>query len=236
MAEQLRRRSVVFVDDDELTAAGIGHLIENAGDLQLSALVDHAQAIRWTGDWRQVDVVILDASDTRRSDVMPGIEVLAHIRRVTDDSRPPVVAVLSFRYAHLGLKRRAWEAGADFFLEREHVTEADLLRLIRNPDSFRDRRVAPDSSSGDFPRNLGLRDESDMNAILVYMRENGLQTRWARKGTRWTRRDLHQREVLQAMGRVRSVDKDGVDRPTPRNVPDVLQYMRIWEWGARSEW
>ncbi|MDQ6949555.1 MAG: hypothetical protein M3256_25730 [Actinomycetota bacterium] len=234
MAQQ-HRRCIVFVDDDELTAAGIGRLVDGTDDLHLIALVDHAQAMNWSGDWRQVDIVVLDASDTRQRDVMPGIDVLRHIRRVTGDSRPPIVAMLSFRYAHLGLKRRAWEAGADFFLEREHMTSADLLRLIRDPDSFRERTAARQTSSR-FPTNLGLCEDSDLNAILTYMRENGLQTRWARKGTRWSRRDLQQREVMQVLGRVHSVDKDGADRPRSRNVPDILQYMRIWEWGARSGW
>jgi hypothetical protein len=103
---------------------------------------------------------VIDASDQRReSDQFPGVDVVRAIRR---SSSQTLTIVLTGQYLHTGLRRRMWEAGADFFYPRdEGMTEEELVSVVTGPDEH--RRLAPPQAARD---ELGVTAKTQVNDLV----------------------------------------------------------------------
>src|SRR3954451_2522323 len=131
------RRRVVIVDNDAITRAGTRAVLEQNDEIELVAVVDHDTAMAFGAGWDRGDVAIVDAAAARRPavDQFPGVAVVRSIRarRASPDL---TVVVLTGQSLHPGLRRRMWEAGADFFYGRdEGMTEDELIQVVLRPAS-----------------------------------------------------------------------------------------------------
>jgi CheY-like chemotaxis protein len=157
------RRRVVIVDNDLVTRSGTRAVLEGVDDVELVDAVDHDTALGWAAEWDGVDVAVVDASDIRREgDQFPGVAVVEAIRR----RRAPaelVTVVLTGQAFHAGLRRRMWEAGADFFYPRnEGMTEGELAAVVLRPE---DRRRMS-AVVGEVPRELGVGRRTLVNEVI----------------------------------------------------------------------
>jgi DNA-binding NarL/FixJ family response regulator len=156
-----RARRVVVVDNDPVMRAGTYAVLAGSRQLQLVAAVDHDTALSWSAEWDGVDVAVVDASDQRREvDQFPGVDVVRSIRNA---STHLLVIVLTGQYLHPGLRRRMWEAGADFFYPRdEGMTEEELVSAVVCPEQHR-RLTAPQIRMHD---ELGVTDRTRVNELV----------------------------------------------------------------------
>lgn len=227
MSQGSARRRVVIVDDTALTAAGAEALLRPDTRVEVVATITHDEALAWVG-WSSVDVVLLDAADTTKSDQFPGVAVVRAIR--ADAGRQPCVIVLTDRFAHPGLRQRLRDAKADFCFLREDVrTNLDLPTLVLEPERW--RRTPPPLRRSP-PQNLGIGPDSRVNEIIEYMNRYGLAEAWRAKGRARKRADNSHRIELQRLGRLAPVNLEGNPQRVAR-VPSIPQFLRVWDWATQ---
>jgi DNA-binding NarL/FixJ family response regulator len=161
-AEVAGRRRVVVVDNDPVMLRGTSSVLALSPEVEVVAAIDHDTALSWSGEWDCIDVAVVDASDARRrDDQFPGVEVVRAVRRA---SSGVTTVVLTGQYLHDGLRRRMWEAGADFFYPRdEGMTEEELISVVLNPDEHRRTAVLPAS----LPPELGVTSTTRANDLVL---------------------------------------------------------------------
>jgi CheY-like chemotaxis protein len=154
-------RRVVVVDNDPIMRTGTQSILACAAGLEVVAALDHYEALSWSSEWNAIHVAIVDASDQRRDgDQFPGVDV---VRAIRTGGAPVVVVVLTGQYLHPGLRRRMWEAGADFFFARdEGMTEDELVSVALHPDEHRRMPVSPEF----LPTELGVTPLTAVNELL----------------------------------------------------------------------
>ena len=56
------RTRVIVVDDDGVSRRGLGALLADHPAIEVEGMLSRHGALTWDGNWRQVDVVIIDAA------------------------------------------------------------------------------------------------------------------------------------------------------------------------------
>lgn len=227
--ERGKPRRVVVVDNDLVMREGTRTVLSSVPGIEVVGAIDHAAALSPSMDWGCVDVAVVDASDQRREvDQFPGVDVVSAIHR----SHPDVVTVvLTGQYLHPGLRRRMWEAGADFFYARdEGMTEDELASVVLRPDEH--RRMP--STGVTLPDELGVTPATRVNDLVERMRApsvgaalgaerrkkadpHGERSRW------WNRL----RGMASGPGGLRPVKSSGASAPD-LDAPSVVQLRKFF--------
>lgn len=226
----------MVVDNDEILRAGTAAVLSAAPGVELVAAVGHDEAIGWSTEWARIDVVVVDASDSRREgDQFPGVAVVRSCRAA---GSPAVVVVVSGQYLHAGVRRRMWEAGADFFFARdEGMTAGELVSVVLNPDEH--RRLARDP--GGLPRELGVTPSTAVNRLVDALDEPA--ARAALDPSARKKQDPHgPRSRWWDQLRARAAGPDGLrpvnsaGDPAPGlDAPSVRQLRRFWSAMTRAD-
>lgn len=157
------RRRVVIVDNDAVTRAGVRAILEGCDQIEVVTAVDHDRALAFSQEWDDFDVALVDASDARRGgDQFPGVAVVeaARSRRGPQEL---MIIILTGQSLHEGLRRRMWEARADFFVARdEGMTETELIGIVLNPTES--RRLPPEAPL--VAAHLGVSSGTAVNTLV----------------------------------------------------------------------
>ncbi len=232
-------RRVVIVDDNEITRAGSVRLLESEPGIDVVAAMDHATALDWDREWCGVDVIVVDAADeSRDGDQFPGVEVVCHVRTRACDTRP-IVIVLTGHFLDDALRRRMWEADADFFYSRTEVASGDALRaVVLDPDQA---RLVPKVVDPSELLALGIVDSSNINSFVRYVEKHGLSTVLSadarmKQGPHTSRSRWWSqlRRSLSGVGRIRAVNVDGAP-PPGTTLPSITQIRRLYQWASKTK-
>lgn len=230
-----QRRRVAVVDNDPVMRAGTAAVLCCAPGIDLVASVDHDTARGWSSHWAGVDVAVVDASDHRRAgDQFPGVAVVSAIRTFGSDV---TVVVLTGQYLHPGLRRRMWEAGADFFYPRdEGMSVEELISVVTNPDDHRRLRHRPQG----LPDELGVTPATRVNDVVDRLTAAGLHEALASSSrkksdphgtrSRWWNRV---RELASGPSGLTPV-KAGGEPAVHLDAPSVVQLRKFWAAMARA--
>jgi CheY-like chemotaxis protein len=210
------------------------HAIESAAsDLELVAGLDHDQALAWSGDWADVDVVVVDAADEGRpGDQFPGVAVVRRVRAFAE-CRQPLVVVVTGHYLHDGLRHRMKEAGADFYFLRSDFRSTDaLIDVILHPE--RHRRGVPGLADAETARLLGVGDGANVESFVGWVQGEELgaalgANRDDPRSRRWSR----VRGDAARAGHIKATNMTTGDTPRGRATPSIRQLARLWDWAAR---
>jgi len=228
-------RRTVVVDNDPVMRAGTRSVLVGAEGVELVAAIDHDTALSWSDEWHGVDVAVVDASDQRREgDQFPGVDVVRAIRAVGAEV---TVVVLTGQYLHPGLRRRMWEAGADFFYARdEGMAEDELVSVVLNPDEHRRLPQAPD----ELPDELGVTRDTRVNELIERLSSPDIRTaldpdRRKKSGpygerSRWWN---HVRTLAAGPKGLVPVKASG-DTATQLDAPSVVQLRKFWAATTRA--
>lgn len=175
-------RRVAIVDNDAITRAGTEAVLAHADGIEVVLVADHNAALAFDEGWRQVDVAVVDAADGRRldGDQFPGVAVVRSIRRIRGREELTVV-VLTGQTMHAGLRRRMWEAGADFFYGRdEGMDAAELVGVVLRPSEH--RRM--DQVLLELPTELGVGSDTKVNEVIDRLEDLGADGALARRAAK----------------------------------------------------
>lgn len=232
------RRRVVIVDNDPITRNGTRSVLEGVDGIEVVAAVDHDAGLSWTREWDDVDVVVADASDVRRQvDQFPGVAVVEAIRARSSRSEVTVI-VLTGQALNAGLRRRMWEAGADFFYPRsEGMTEGELASVVLNPDE----RRRMDKVVGEMPRELGVGARTRVNEVVRRLASPEAAAALAAHGAK--KQDPHgARSRWWDQFRGRAAGPDGLtpvkasgDIAFDQDAPSVTQLRKFWVAVTRAD-
>jgi len=233
-------RRVVIVDDNEITRTGSARLLESHPEIDVTGAIDHTRALVWDREWLDADAVIVDAADaTRAGDQFPGVEVVRRVRLSTGDRRPTVI-VLTGHFLDDALRRRMWEADADFFYSRTEVTTAETLQaLVLHPDHA--RRVASPTDPDELAA-LGVVPASEVNAFVRHVEVHGLgpvldADARMKQGPRAERSRWWQ-QVRRSLAEAGSIEPVNVDGEAPRRdqaLPSIAQLRRVYVWATKTK-
>ena len=135
------RTRVVIVDNDDSSRRGLGQRLADHPAIDVGGMLSHDAALAWES-WRDVDVVIVDATDARRGDDQPaGVAVVKHVRHMAGSPTPVIIAITGHFFDD-AVRRRMREADADFFYHRSEVQDsATLYAAVLCPDGARTAAV-----------------------------------------------------------------------------------------------
>ena len=230
------KRRVVVVDNDPVMRAGTASILAGADDIELVAAVDHDVALIWGPEWLGIDVAVVDASDQRRSgDQFPGVAVARAIRAT---GAPVIVVVLTGQYLNPGLRRRMWEAGADFFYARdEGMTEEELISVAINPDDHRRLR----HSCVGLPPELGVTPSTRVNMLVDRLEaaeiHEALHPSSRKKADPHGERSRWWNQIRRLASGPHGLSpvKASGERAIELDSPSVVQLRKFWGAMARTE-
>ncbi|MDA8268745.1 MAG: hypothetical protein M0Z63_13840 [Actinomycetota bacterium] len=223
---------VAVVDDDEVSRRGLGAVLGEHPDIDVVALVGHADALAGAdGMWADVDVAIVDAADERhRGDQFPGVAVVERVRRCRPAPHP-VIVVRTGHFLDDALRLRMREAGADLFFHRCELQQAEALHaVVLRPEEFRAGVPAPLDVEALF--RLGIGTRTRVNAGVAFLERHGMGPMGvSQRSRRWTafRKDFNDQ------ARIVPVNADGTLPALERAVPSLPQIQRFKEWATRSK-
>ncbi len=223
---------MVIVDDDDISRRGLGELLADHPAIDVAALLSHDAALAWEGRWDDVDVVIVDAADERRSDDhFVGVTVVEHVRRVSG-VRAPVVIVVTGHFFDDAVRRRMREAEADFFYHRSEVQDTDsLYAAVLHPDGA--RAGVPDVRDPETLFRHGILASSRVNEGVKSARALGLAD--SPEGGSRSRSRSRLRQVFNHSARLNPVNRDGTAPERAQDTPSFPQIERFFEWATRSK-
>lgn len=224
-------RRVVVVDDNDVYRLGMVEALGRHDEVEVVAACDHDEALTFTPErWREVDVALVDLADVRDQldDQFPGVRVIEAIRRCRTSNQTTVVAY-TFHVVSGAARRRAREAQADFFYDREELSRVEVLhQVVLRPDEAR-RGVPPPADAEELER-LGIGPGTKVNAGADPARwEELLQARRQGAHSRLRARSRWNRDVGLA-----ARNRDGTPLGRAQKVPSWGQLERFLEWATRA--
>lgn len=223
-------KRVVVVDDNEVYRTGMEEILREHDDIEVVAALGHDAALERSCEWWDgVEVALVDLADVREQvgDQFPGVHVIEAIRRCRTSNQTLVVAY-TFHVMSGAARRRAREAQADFFYDREELSPRDVLyQVVLRPDEAR-RGVPPPVDPAELDE-LGITLATDLNAALDPDRWAELQAA-KRKGPR---EKIRARTAYNKVARLEVRNRDGSTPGREQRVPGWYQLERVWEWGTR---
>ena len=226
------------MDDNELTRRGLADTLAEHAGIEVAGSINHVEAREWTRRWENVDIVLLDAADPYASgDQFPGVRTVYEVR--AHERNHVIVVVVTGQYLHSGLRRRMWEAGADYFYYREHLRQPDTLyEVVLHPRP--EEAGVPPADDAEEDKALGVMERSYVNKAIDYIVDHGFagMLEAPRGGRPQPRSRLwrHLREGVARAGRIKALNADGsVPRPLEDRSapPSVTQLQHIYDRFAR---
>lgn len=220
-----------MVDDNEVYRLGMVAALTQHPQIEVVAACAHAEALGFDPTvWDEVDVALVDLADVRDQldDQFPGIRVIEAIRRCRTSNQTTVVAY-TFHVVSSAARRRAKEADADFFYDREELSRTEVLhQVVLAPDAG--RRGVPPPLDPEELRRLGVGPGTRVNAgadaeewrALGDQRRLGAHAR-QRARARWNRR------VGLAVR-----NRDGSAPERAQTTPSWGQLESFYRWATRA--
>ncbi len=222
---------VAVVDDLRINREGTRAVLRTLPGVAVEEPLDFVEALG-EADWHEVDYVLVDVADRTRTDTeLPGIEVVAHIRRSCPGGGPTIIAVTGDPGAFEEdlVRRRLLEAGADHFVYREEL-DRRLEQVIAG-----DERLPPLTAPDEIPE-LGITRRTRVNDLVAFLLHEGAELVTVRK---WTRSDERRLAAARAKGEAHAKElhpvtlEGGLARHGDQQSPGVRQYRRILERATR---
>jgi CheY-like chemotaxis protein len=233
-----RRLRVVVVDDNELTLPGFVSALGSSPQIAVVDALNHDQALAWDTEWCAVDALVVDAAEeTRAGDQFPGVAVVRRLRAATALlTVRPLVVVVTGHYLHDGLRHRMADADADFFFLRSELRRgSELIDIVLHPERY--RRGVPDVLDADRREVLGVRPDTDVEAVVDYVEGNRLAgafdldapERSKPRSRAWNR---HREAIATASG-LEPMNITTGERPGNQQTPSIRQLRHVWAWASR---
>ena len=196
------------------------------------ALLTHDTALEWDGSWPDVDVVIVDAADERRTDDhFAGVAVVEHVRRMAGTPTPMIIVVTGHFFDD-AVRRRMREANADFFYHRSEVQDTtSLYAAVLQPNTA--RMGVPDVRDPEALFRHGIVASSRVNDGVKSARDLGL-TDALGSGSR-SRSRSRLRQAFNRSARLNPVNRDGTVPERKQDAPSFPQIERFFDWATRSK-
>jgi len=228
------RKRLVVVDDDDITRRGLTELLADRPEIEITASFVHDDALLWDRQWDSVDIAIVDAADSRRTDDhFPGVEVVDHIRR-RRSSDETLIIVLTGHFFDDAVRRRMREAQADFFYHRSELQEsADLYRAILNPDQ--NRRGVPEAIDSESQFRLGVVPGTRINEAIRHSQASGLEEKLRSRNRDRSRSWMRMRTSFNEVARLNPVNADGAPPERAQKYPSLTQIERFLTWATRAK-
>lgn len=225
---------VIVVDDDDISRRGMTSILAASADIDLVGAFDHDVALASVAAWSPIDVLVVDAADTRRSDDhFIGAEVVHRFRRLPDQAGA-VVMVVTGHFLSDPLRRRMREADADLYLHRSEVQDEDrLLEVVLDPAVATEG--VPEPIDGEAMFRLGITPSTRVNEAVAHHRENGWRDGDVPVLNKRSRANLRMRKQFQRLAGLRVVNADGRPPERQREAPSRPQIERFLEWATRSQ-
>ncbi len=226
------RTRVVVVDDDDISRRGLGELLADHPEIEVTDVLSHDAAMTWNGDWSATDVVIVDAADERRTDdQFAGVGVVQHVRRMTPGT-DVLIIVITGHFFDDAVRRRMREAQADFFYHRSEVQEADALyAAVLCPGAA--RSGVPGVTDPEALFRLGIVDSSRVNDGVRAAASLGLDQPHP-PGAR-SRSRTRLRQIFNQSARLNPINRDGSAPDRGQDDPSFPQVERFLEWATRAK-
>jgi CheY-like chemotaxis protein len=221
---------VMVVDDDDINRHGMAGLLASDERVAVAATLSHVDAMVWAGDWSLVDVALVDAADDRADgDQFPGVGVVERMRRQA--SRRLTVVVVTGHFFDDAIRRRMWEAGADFFYHRSELADRRvLLRVVLEPEACR-RVPAPHDPDAQF--RLGVTGATRVNRAVAHAVERDVARTLAQRGEPRSRRWLRLRRDFDREARLTPMTAGGHLPDRNQDLPALPQIARFLAWATR---
>jgi two-component system, OmpR family, response regulator len=113
VAVERRELKVLLIEDSARLRSRLTSLLNIPGWIRVAATAETEEEANATLDDQRFDVLVVDVELKRGN----GIGVIRHAREIQDQSRPPLIVVLT-NYALPVVRQRCLGAGADHFLDK----------------------------------------------------------------------------------------------------------------------
>jgi CheY-like chemotaxis protein len=234
------RRTVVLIDDNQLTLDGYAATLGHHPRVDLVAAIGHDDVFAMDRTWSEIDVVVVDAADEDRpGDQYPGVAVVRHIRANQGERRPTIVVVTGHFFDD-GLRHRMAQADADFFFLRPEIRSSEkLMDVVLNPHHY--LRGVPPVADKDQEQILGVTGRSDLEEFVDYVQRHELETTLdvgaAVRPPTGRRSLMRHRHELTKAAHISPVNLTTGHTPAGRqDDASIRQLRRIWGWAARVKY
>ena len=218
---------VVVIDDDDVTRVGTVAILAADRSIEIVRSGSHDDA---TGPWDGVDVVLVDASDHRRSDDhFPGVGVVQAIRADGAGATCTIIVFTGVLFDD-AVRRRMREAGADFYYHRSEL--ADAQRLVDVVLGRGERQLVPEPADPEVLFRLGVTERTQVNDGVAAASELDLVSGDAGLGKRGSRR-TRRRETFNGRARLSPVASTGRPVDRAQEAPSLPQIDRFLRWATR---
>jgi CheY-like chemotaxis protein len=234
MSDRPGPRKVIVVDDDDISRRGITAILEGNAGIELVEAVNHDEALARLAEWPPLDVLIIDAADTRRSDDhFIGAEVVHRFRRRSEQDAAAVIVVTG-HFLSDPLRRRMRDARADLYLHRSEVQdEGRLLDVVLDPSSVVSGVPEPTDAEAMF--RVGVTPETRVNEAVAHHVEHGWDEGDGAPIGKRSRANARLRQRFQKLARLHVVNADGRPPDRHQDTPSRPQIERFLEWATRSD-
>jgi CheY-like chemotaxis protein len=232
------RRSVVVVDDDDLSRTGIEVVLARDPRLEVRGALTHDEALTnqatGGGFWFDVDVVIVDAADERRQDDhFAGVGVVELVRSHRSAAQTTVI-VITGHYFNDAVRKRMREARADLFFHRTEVQNAAFLcDVVANPSIL--SRPVPNPQDPEAMFRHGIGYATKVNDAVSFAREQGWLTGELHESGRRPRSFDRLRSAFARTANVHVVNTDGTTPDRDQQAPSRPQIARLLDWATRAK-
>jgi len=220
----------MVVDDDDINRHGMAGLLASDERVHVAAALSHDEAMAWAGDWSLVDAALVDAADDRvATDQFPGVHVVERLRR--EAGRRLTVVVVTGHFFDDAIRRRMWEAGADFFYHRSELADRRvLLRVVLEPEACR-RVPAPHDAEALI--RFGVTEATRVNRAVAHAADRDVARTLAERGDPRSRRWLRLRRDFNREARLTPMTAEGNLPDRNQDLPALPQIARFLAWATR---
>lgn len=220
----------MVVDDDDINRHGMACLLSAGDRIVVVGALSHAGAMDWAGDWSDVDVALVDAADDRAErDQFPGVRVVERMRR--EAGRRLTIVAVTGHFFDDAIRRRMWEAGADFFYHRSELADSRVLvKVVLEPEAG--RRVPP-ARDPEAQIGLGVTGATRVNRAVAHAVDRDLARTLTERGDPRSRRWLRLRREFNREARLTPMTAEGNIPDRAQDLPSLPQIGRFLAWATR---
>ncbi|MHB8289503.1 MAG: hypothetical protein ACYDEY_09750 [Acidimicrobiales bacterium] len=225
-------RTVVVVDDDDMTCRGMAEYLADDPGIQVIGRLSHEEALSWTSEWDPVDVAVVDAADESSAlDQFPGVAVVEQIRK-RRSPRETLIIVTTGHFFDDAVRERMREARADYLFHRAEFHDASVLvNAVLSLDA--DHGI-PVPALSETMFQLGVTHQTRINDALRFAADEGLlagSTGPARSRRQW----ITLRSEFNRIANLTPANSDGCPPSTFTDTPSMPQIARFLDWATKAK-